>query len=253
MKSDFSMASVPSARLATHSSGSLHSTTLNRRDWVFQFGWPACFALLGIAAMTVDMPLAAWFHAKHFPRDLKKMCDLGETFGHGFGAAVILLSVVVLAPQLRLRLPRVVFASYLAGIAGTLTKLAYARHRPNKMDALETTVFSSFGNWFPFFSTNSDWQSFASGHSAMATGLAIGLTWLMPRGKWLFAGLAALVMMQRLASGYHYLSDTLWGAAIGWFIAAACLPGGWLARPFDRLEEKLANMANKRGIEAADR
>ncbi len=210
----------------------------NQRNWTFQFAWPALLALLGIAAMTIDMPLAQWFHTKQFPRDLKKMCDLGEVFGHGFGAGMILLSAFILAPNQRYRLPRVVVAAYLAGIAGTVSKLAYSRHRPNKMDGLETTVFNSFGSWFPFFSTTSDWQSFASGHSAMAAGLAIGLTWLFPRGKWLFTALAALVMLQRLASGYHYLSDTLWGAAIGWLLAAACLPGGWLAKPFDRLENK---------------
>ncbi len=188
--------------------------------------------------MTIDMPLAQWFHAKHLSRDVKKIFDLAEVFGHGFGAGMILLTVLVLAPRERIRLPRVVFAAYFAGIAGTMVKLAYSRHRPNKMEGLETTVFNSFGSWFPFFSTSSDWQSFPSGHSAMAAGLAIGLSWLFPRGKWLFAVLAAMVMVQRLASGYHYLSDTLWGAAIGWLLAAACLPGGWLARPFDRLEAR---------------
>jgi membrane-associated phospholipid phosphatase len=244
------MATVDQTTFSNYCSEPLPLAALKHRDWMFQIGWPALLALLGIAAMTVDMPFAQWFHAKHFPRDLKKMCDLAEAFGHGFGAGVILLSVLVLAPQLRSRLPRVIFASYLAGAAGTLTKLAYARHRPNTMDGLETTVFNSFGSWFPFFSTGSEWQSFASGHSAMATGLAIGLTWLMPRGKWLFIALAALVMLQRIASGYHYLSDTLRGSAIGWFIAAGCLPGGWLSRPFDRLEERIQTTRNEHEIAA---
>jgi membrane-associated phospholipid phosphatase len=233
------MATVDQSRFQVKTDNRLPAVRLALRpNWTFQFAWPALLALLGVAAMSVDMPLAQWFHVKSFPRDLKKMCDLAEVFGHGFGAAMILVTVFVLAPDRRARLPRVVIAAYLAGIAGTISKLAYSRQRPNKMEGLETTVFNSFGSWFPFFSTNSDWQSFASGHSAMAAGLAIGLSWLFPRGRWLFAMFAALVMLQRIASGYHFLSDTLWGTAIGWLVAAACLPGGWLAKPFDRLEQR---------------
>jgi membrane-associated phospholipid phosphatase len=120
-------------------------------------------------------------------------------------------------------------------------KLFLARSRPyaTKLDSLDG-VLQTFGQWFPWFSMKSPWQSFLSGHTATAVGLALGLSWLLPRGKWLFAVLAILVGLQRTASKNHFPSDVLWGAAIGWLIASACLPGGWLSRPFDRLERRSA-------------
>jgi membrane-associated phospholipid phosphatase len=47
--------------------------------------------------------------------------------------------------------------------------------------------------------------------------------------------------MQRMVGGYHYLSDTFWGAAVGWVCAGACLPGGWFSPVFDRLEARLSS------------
>ena len=80
----------------------------SRRDWFRLVGIPAIFAILGVAAMAVDMPLSRWFHDKNLPDGLKKLCDLSEVFGHGLGVAAILITAAVLAPQLLPRLPRVI-------------------------------------------------------------------------------------------------------------------------------------------------
>jgi membrane-associated phospholipid phosphatase len=194
-----------------------------KRSWLQILAGPTLLALLGVLALSVDMPLAHWIKGKHYPNDLKKLFDLAEVFGHGFGAVCILLCVWVLAPQTRGRLLQVAAAALGAGITGTLCKLFLARQRPYRVVSFENGPLSVFGDWFPMFSNNSAWQSFPSGHSAMAAGLAVGLTYLFPRGKWLFAGLAGLVMLQRMFSGYHFLSDTLWGAAIGWLVASLIL------------------------------
>ncbi len=85
-------------------------------------------------------------------------------------------------------------------------------------------------------------QSFTSAHTATAVGLALGLGWLFPRGRWLFVGFAVLVAMQRIVGPYHFVSDTLWGAAIGCLVAFALLPGGPFSSPFDRLEQRLAGV-----------
>src|SRR4029078_10475841 len=63
-------------------------------------------------------------------------------------------------------------------------------------------------------------QSFPSAHAATAVGLAIALSHLYPRGRWLFAMFAALAMLQRLDAHAHYVSDILAGAALAFFIAA---------------------------------
>ncbi len=201
--------------------------------------WPTLFALLGLAALPIDVPISRWFLTVDFPGDVKKLFDLAEVFGHGTGAAGILLAAWVLAPQRRAGLPRVICCTYLAGMGANILKLTLARHRPNWAD-LNGSVWATFGPWFPLGSLDSASQGFPSGHTSLAVGLAMGLTWLVPRGKWLFTFFALLVALQRIVSGYHFPSDTLWGAAVGWLCAAACLPEGWFAERFARLETRIA-------------
>ena len=215
-------------------------SNLPRRNWFRLIGIPAIFVILGVAAMAVDMPLSRWFHDKNLPDGLKKLCDLSEVFGHGLGVAAILITAAVLSPQLLPRLPRVIAGAYLSGAAALSMKLLVARTRPNRafIESIDN-VQSTFKGFFPWFSTGFPLQSFPSGHTATAIGLALGLSWLFPRGKWLFSFFVFLVAAQRIVGGYHFLSDTLWAAALGWICASACLPGGWLSPPFDRLESQL--------------
>jgi membrane-associated phospholipid phosphatase len=65
-------------------------------------------------------------------------------------------------------------------------------------------------------------QSFPSAHSATAVGLAIGLSWLYPRGRWLFAAFAGLAILQRLDADAHYCSDVLAGGGVAFVVAAIC-------------------------------
>jgi membrane-associated phospholipid phosphatase len=148
---------------------------------------------------------------------------------------------IVLAPELRWKLPRVIACAYLSGVVAISMKLFLARCRPYAPEFESVGgVLETFGQWLPWFSTKSAQQSFVSGHTATAVGLALGLSWLLPRGKWLFAALAVLIGLQRMASKNHFPSDVLWGAAFGWLIASACVPGGWLSGPFDRFEQRSA-------------
>ncbi|HEY2761066.1 MAG TPA: phosphatase PAP2 family protein [Pirellulales bacterium] len=225
----------------------LHSTLrqadlmvpLERGGWKHMRIVPVFLAFFGFAALYVDVPIARWFGA-HNPIGIKKLFELSEAFGHGLGIAIILLAVWVLAPDRRVRVPRLIACTYLAGLAAISLKLILARHRPYQtpLDSVHPP-FGTFGNWLPWFTSSSAWESFPSGHAAAAIGLALGLSWLLPRGRWMFASLVLLVALQRMASGYHYLSDTLWGAAIGWVIATSFLPGGRASRWFDRLEGQL--------------
>ncbi len=202
---------------------------------------PALFVVLGCAALAIDIPLARWFEAQKLPGFVKKVSDLSEVFGHGSGIALILLTAWVLAPTQRRQLPRVICCAYGAGLAADGMKLLLSRGRPYKTDlASITSVWQTFQGWFPLFSSKSAGQSFTSAHTATAVGLALGLAWMFPRGKWLFVGFAALVALQRMAGPYHFCSDTLWGAAIGCLIASIFLPNGWLAPQLDRLEQRLS-------------
>jgi membrane-associated phospholipid phosphatase len=63
-------------------------------------------------------------------------------------------------------------------------------------------------------------QSFPSGHTATAVGLALALSSLYPGGRRLFALLAVLAASQRVLFDAHFLSDTLVAAGIACFVAA---------------------------------
>jgi membrane-associated phospholipid phosphatase len=206
------------------------------RGKAFQFGIPALLALLGVAAMSIDMPIARWVKEGYVPDEVKRICDLAEVFAHGYGIFAILVATWVLAPDRRAGLPRIFCAWIVAGLSANVVKMLVSRRRPIKLHDLSISVFDTFHGWLPFTSAGSAGQAFPSGHTTGAVALALGLAWLLPRGKWLFATLALLAAAQRMVSGYHYLSDTLWGAALGWFCAAAFLPGGWLSGAFERFE-----------------
>jgi membrane-associated phospholipid phosphatase len=122
-----------------------------------------------------------------------------------------------------------------AGVLADLVKLTVIRIRPHHFESLGTEP-GAFGTWLPLTGGGSVGQSFPSGHMATAAGLACALTALYPRGRWLFAGLAVLVACQRLEEGSHYLSDILFGAAVGSLVAAFCLRCGPLPAAFDRQE-----------------
>ncbi len=146
----------------------------------------------------------------------------------------------------RTRLPRTIGTTYLAGLGANVVKFLLARSRPHTIEQLRgTSPLATFHGWLPAFSHGSAWQSFPSSHTAAAVGLALGLSWVFPRGKWLFAAFAVLAAGQRIVSSNHFLSDVLWGAALGWICAAACLPGGWLSPLFDRLETWQASLVQR--------
>jgi membrane-associated phospholipid phosphatase len=175
---------------------------------------------------------------------LKDFLEIIETFGNGIGVAVILVTVFVLDPSRRVYLLRVIECAYGAGLAANGLKLLIARTRPNGFNYLGD-VWTTFGAWFPGSSAGSVGQSFPSAHTATAFGLAAGLAWLYPRGRWLFFTFAVLVGCQRIQSGMHYLSDVLAGAALGSLIALAFYKCGLLPGWMDRLEDYLRKTAEK--------
>ncbi len=199
---------------------------------------PACLMLLAAAALTIDGPLARWWAAIDLPGDLRRLLTWSEFFGHGLGAALVLVAVYVLDPGRRWRLPRVVAATAAAGLTANLVKAMIGRTRPHAYD-IASSALESFQGWWTLGAGGSTQQSFPSAHTATAVGLALALAWLYPRGRWLFAALALLVACQRMQCGAHFPSDTLAGAGVGWLAAIGFLPGGLLAWTFDWLEGHL--------------
>lgn len=170
-----------------------------------------------------------------------------EVFAHGYGVAVIIIAVVILDPQNRRRVFRLIACAALPGLTNSLIKISVARYRPSALnsDSAPTSVWETFRGWSPLITEGNfeairdrNIQSFASGHTATAVGLAVGLTWLYPQGRWLFASLAIFAALQRIEAGAHFLSDTLAAAAVASFVTGLVLDEAALGRLFQRLEQR---------------
>jgi len=208
---------------------------------------PALLALVAAAALSVDVPIALTFRPWIHPTTTLDMqihsclgcLDLFEVFGHGLGVAVVVIVLHQLDPSRRWAIPRVICCALGAGLAADLIKMCIVRIRPYDLpDAFHGAVWDTFGQWWPMLSSLSGAQSFPSGHTATACGLAAALVWLYPNGRRLFPSLVVLVGCQRIASGMHYPSDVLAGAATGCLAAIFFLKVGRLPVWFDRWEQR---------------
>jgi membrane-associated phospholipid phosphatase len=123
---------------------------------------------------------------------------------------------------------RLVAAAYAGGLVVDVIKAVVDRVRPRAADLHGTaSALATFGEQAAAWAREqavtsaSDLNSFPSGHSATAAGLAAALSWKYPRGAWAFAALAVCGASQRVVSLAHYPSDACLGLAIG--LAAAAL------------------------------
>ncbi len=208
--------------------------------------WVAVIALLGLAALPLDLPIARWFHDGHCPAEILRWLSFAETYAHGFGVACILLTVFVLDAGRRRLMPRALAIALGAGVTANLLKLSVVRARPHEFNlGGDYSVLDTFGQWLPLHHVVSGDRSFPSGHMATAVGLTAALVWLLPRGRYLFPLFAILAGCQRMSSGSHYLSDVVWGAAVGTLAMALFLPGGLFTVAFDRLETYLASRGDR--------
>ena len=174
--------------------------------------------LLAVASVfTLDDPLAR-YDVRSVPGDLRRIVQLSEVFAHGMGVGMILVTLWVLDRDRRLYLPRVALLAYLPGIIANISKLFVTRSRPAEFILRGGAVESFLG--IPGNADLWELQSFPSGHTATAIGLALALSSLYPRGRTLFIVLALLAAAQRVLFDAHYLSDTLAGAGIACFVAA---------------------------------
>lgn len=206
--------------------------------------WAGVFAVLAAAAFLIDIPVAAFCRERCIGGEVGNLIRLSEAFAHGMGVAAIILAVAVLDPLNRRRLPRLLTLSLGAGLVCDIFKLLIPRARPGH-GVLPETALATFLGWQPFAEAEAlgdvldhGIQSFPSGHTTTAVGLAIGLMWLYPRGRWLFGFFALLAGSQRVVFGAHYPSDVLAAGALACLVGVICFSKRGLGGRFDRFEEK---------------
>lgn len=229
---------MPSALAQPELQSSCGPTLLSESNRQWRLLYPLILVLGGCAALYCDLPIERWFLGNQCPADLMRLFQLAEVYAHAFGVTAILLTALVLDKR-RYLFPRAVAIAAGGGISADLLKLIIARARPRAF-AFDGTVWDTFGQWWPLGHLTSAQESFPSGHMATAAGLTAALIWLYPRGRGLFVLFAALAGCQRMASGSHFPSDVVWGAAIGSVPALLLLPRGLLSPSFDRLEKYFA-------------
>jgi membrane-associated phospholipid phosphatase len=183
---------------------------------------PAGLLIAVLVSLAIDLPVAAYFKRGDSPRLFAEFLENVEPFGHGFGAALVVITVLVLDPPRRRQIPVLLAGSLGAGAAANIVKLIVVRTRPRNLEPLPATVWETFNGWF-FQNRGGDSNSFPSAHTATAMGLAVILAAFYPRGRWYFPALAILVGMQRVHSGAHFPSDVFAGAIVGWCVATGCL------------------------------
>ncbi len=188
---------------------------------------PVAFALitLGGFALLIDVQLAAYLFENRPPGMVRKCIGMSEIFGYGYGTALAVLTIFVLDPSRRRFLPRFAAASVAASVCAHLGKMTIVRLRPRnpELENFTGTVLDTFRDWFPLLASDSEFQSFPSGHTANAVAMMLSLMWLYPRGRYLFPLFAVLAACQRVQSQAHFVSDVFFGAALGYIVALLVL------------------------------
>ena len=206
-------------------------------------------AVLGIICLFV-MPFDLQFsnpdNFDYLPGDLTRVVTLSETFAHGYGILIVAVGIWLLAVNKRRFIPRILMCAIWPAAGVNLIKLLFGRHRPidyldnHASGILPQNIADTWlgllpnGQWNTLYAT----QAFPSAHAATVWGLAIGMSWVFPKGKWLFYGIAVLASIQRVTSAAHWTTDVLVGIAIAFVMAGSVTENWGFGYFFGRFENR---------------
>jgi membrane-associated phospholipid phosphatase len=176
----------------------LDSNSIGSRRFII--GW----SLLLLAALAIDGPVA---HAFSPLVPYVKRSVIAEELregGHFVATLIIAVFIGVLHRDRWRAATPVIFSTAIPGLLRNVIALFAGRTRP--------VVHIAPLDWHPFSFDLSTFlhahnRSFPSGHAAVAFGMALGLAYVLPRGRWLFILIAVLVGVERVAELAHYVSD----------------------------------------------
>lgn len=205
-------------------------------------------ALLVVAAVLArfDVNIVNAADPAEWPGDLKRMFQLSELFAHGFGIILIVYGIWHLTPEKRTYIPRLISCAVFPAITAHIIKLFVARSRPTtfldeslmpQWPASADVTWLGAGSevaWNVQYAT----QSFPSAHAALVCGMAIGLSFIYPRGRMLFTVVALIASVQRVIFFAHWPSDIAVGASLGFLIAGGLVQGWGIGGLCERLESR---------------
>jgi len=183
----------------------------------------ATFAVCLILTRTVDRPLVMYMRelrGTEFHRLSLQITDLGEAtwwlvaavLVWGVLRAIAATTLMVETEEKFKRLalgPAFFIASYVAS-AGVLVvaKILFGRWRPKFYWREDIYGFSPLNFAYPDL-------SFPSGHTQTIFAFMVALSFLFPRLRIAFLGLAVVIGLSRVGTNAHYLSDVVMGAYVG--------------------------------------
>lgn len=220
--------------------------------------WFAGMFLLSVPMITlVDVSVARWFATDPLPREIVNGLELTRIFSHGSGIFWVLVGIFLMAPDRRWHLPRLATLAIGAGAVATLAKMFVLRPRPAGLNLDMASIDSA---WLWAF----DWslsqvatfdastRAFPSGNMATAMALTVGLWWVLPKGRLLFAVICVGTVLQRMACSAHFPSDLFGGAGFGLIWAYACYHPKLLGNLFDKMQpEAEAARRRRRRVESS--
>lgn len=196
-----------------------------RASWFVRLGLWIALAGVFLLLLRFDLALTRWA-VKVVPQSPRGWTEQVLLGFRDFGQIVPVIVTCVIVAAFDSRRRRIIAAILLAQLLAMLVynggKYTVVRYRPNAgaVDVLDPAarpadawVGLAFGN----FADNS--QSFPSGHSAAAFALAAVLAACYPRLAWLFWALAVGCAASRYLQAFHWASDCVAGAAIGYLCA----------------------------------
>jgi membrane-associated phospholipid phosphatase len=217
---------------------------LQPRPFLQHIGIGIAMLVVGIGLAFFDIAIISQVNSDNWPGDLRRIVKLSEIFAHGFGVALIVLAIWNLNPDRRRHLVRLISCAAFPPITAHLIKLFVPRNRPTSyFDHLlqPTWPDSNWQTWLvqvqeATWNVEYQTQSFPSAHSALVCGLAIGLSFLYPRGRVLFLCVAILASIQRVIFFAHWPSDVAVGCALGFLIAGGLVQNWGIGYLCGRLE-----------------
>ena len=118
------------------------------------------------------------------------------------------------------KLLRVCCAILIAGVVTNQLKDVFGRTWPETWVNDNPSYFSNATYGFFPFHGGQGWRSFPSGHASAISALAGAVWTLWPRLRWLAVAMALAVAVGLLGADYHWLSDVMAGATIGFATGA---------------------------------
>lgn len=174
---------------------------------------PLVLLVLGFLAFAVDVPVSIWLPQRHLLNFMDDFLQVFESFGDAVGIIMFGVALFVLDVRRRFTLVRIMLAALGSGVMADIIKMLVSRSRPYDWN-YQGGVFDTFQGLLPFAGAGAGGQSFPSAHVATSMGFALAIGSVYPRGRWLFFFITALVGLQRVEVGAHFVSDACFGATV---------------------------------------